>query len=107
MTTPSVPLGGRYVYKSKIEAGTKAPTWLASDQQTGKDVVATSLAPARVAALMGVVGLKHPNLAAIVDVVDSPDAAGPADAMSAAGTPWPETSATRKPARRSSTAMNS
>ena len=82
MTTPAVPLGGRYLYKSKIEAGTKAPTWLATDQQTGKDVVATSLAPARVAALMGVVGLKHAHLAAIVDVVDSPEP----DAMPA-GTP--------------------
>src|SRR5512135_72253 len=73
MTTPSVPLGGRYLYKSKIEAGTKAATWLATDQETGKDVVATSLAPARVAALMGVVGLKHAHLAAIVDVLDNPD----------------------------------
>jgi serine/threonine protein kinase len=73
MPDPSALLSGRYRYKSRLEAGTKAPTWLATDEQTGTDVVASALPSARVAALLGVVGLKHPNLAGIVEVVDSPD----------------------------------
>lgn len=73
MTTPSVPLGGRYLYKSMVEAGTKAPTWLASDQRTGTVVVAASLDPVRVAALREAVGVQQDHLAAIIEVVDNPD----------------------------------
>lgn len=74
MPDPTALLSGRYRYKSRLDAGTKAPTWLAVDQKTGKEVVASALPTARVAALMGVVGLKHASLAAIVEVVDAPEA---------------------------------
>jgi serine/threonine protein kinase len=75
MQPPTALLGGRYRFTAKIEAGTKAPTWLARDEQTSQEVVASVLGAARVAALMGVVGLRHPNLAAIVEVVDQPEPA--------------------------------
>jgi serine/threonine protein kinase len=75
MQAPTAPLAGRYRFKAKVDAGTKAPTWLATDDQSRKDVVASALGAARVAALMGVVGLRHQHLAAIMDVVDNAEAA--------------------------------
>lgn len=75
MQAPTAPLAGRYRFKSAIQAALKAPTWLAVDEQTGREVVASALAPARVAALLGVIGLQHPNLAAILQVVETPDPA--------------------------------
>lgn len=73
MQPPTALLGGRYRFTAKIEAGTKAPTWLARDELANQEVVASVLGAARIAALMGVVGLRHPNLAAIVEVVDQPE----------------------------------
>jgi serine/threonine protein kinase len=73
MQPPTALLGGRYRFTAKIEAGTKAPTWLARDELANQEVVASVLGAARVAALMGVVGLRHANLAAIVEVVDEPE----------------------------------
>jgi len=73
MSAPTALLSGRYRFKAKLDAGTKAPTWLATDEQSGNEVVASALPTARVAALMGVVGLKHAHLAGIVAVVDSPE----------------------------------
>lgn len=75
MQPPTALLGGRYRFTAKIEAGTKAPTWLARDELANQEVVASVLGAARIAALMGVVGLRHPNLAAIVEVVDQPEPA--------------------------------
>lgn len=74
MQAPTALLSGRYRFKSRLDAGTKAPTWLAVDEKSGKEVVASALATARVAALIGVVGLRHPHLAGIVEVVDAPEA---------------------------------
>ncbi len=73
MQPPTALLGGRYRFTAKVEAGTKAPTWLAHDEQASQDVVASVLGAARVAALMGVVGLRHASLAAIVEVLDKPE----------------------------------
>lgn len=75
MQAPTALLGGRYRYSSPVKAALKAPTWLAIDLQTNSEVVASALPTGRVAALMGVVGLKHPHLAAILQVVDTPDPA--------------------------------
>jgi serine/threonine protein kinase len=75
MQPPTALLGGRYRFTAKIEAGTKAPTWLATDELANQEVVASVLGAARVAALMGVVGLRHANLAAIVEVLDQPEPA--------------------------------
>lgn len=82
---PTAPLSGRYRFKSRLDAGTKAPTWLAEDESTGKDVVASVLPTARVAALMGVVGLKHAHLAGIIEVVDNPAAEAVPDGAPASG----------------------
>jgi len=85
MQAPTAPLSGRYRFKSRLDAGTKAPTWLAEDESTGKDVVASVLPTARVAALMGVVGLKHAHLAGIIEVVDNPAAEAVPDGAPASG----------------------
>src|SRR5258706_13321196 len=73
MQAPTALLAGRYRFKAKVDAGTKAPTWIATDAQSNRDVVAAAPGAARVAALMGVVGLRHQHLAAILEVVDTPE----------------------------------
>ena len=85
MQAPSALLSGRYRFKSRLDAGTKAPTWLADDEQTGKTVVASALPTARVAALLGVVGLKHAHLAAIIEIVESPEPEALPDGAPAGG----------------------
>lgn len=85
MQAPTALLSGRYRFKSRLDSGTKAPTWLAQDETTGKDVVASVLPTARVAALMGVVGLRHTHLAGIIEVVDAPAADAVPDGAPAGG----------------------
>jgi hypothetical protein len=75
MQAPTKLLADRYRFKQSLDLGAKTITWIAVDEQTRREVVASALPSARVAALFGVVGLRHPHLASICEVVSDPDAA--------------------------------
>lgn len=72
MQPPQAPLAGRYRFKKSVPAGSKGVVWLAADA-SGKAVVISALASARVAALRPVVGVKHDHLAALIEIVEAPD----------------------------------
>jgi hypothetical protein len=75
MQAPTKLLADRYRFKQSLDLGAKTITWIAVDEQTRREVVASALPSARVAALLGVVGLRHPHLASICDVMSDPDPA--------------------------------
>ncbi len=74
MQAPTKLLADRYRFKQSLDLGAKSIAWIAVDEQSKTEVVAAALPSARVAALMGVVGLRHPHLASICHVVPDPDA---------------------------------
>lgn len=73
MQAPTKRLADRYRFKQSLDLGAKSVAWVAVDEQSQREVVASALPTARVAALMGVVGLRHPHLASILDVVSDPE----------------------------------
>ncbi len=66
------PLAGRYRFTGAHSLKGSTPTWLALDEKSGDRVIASALPIARVAALEGVVGLKHDRLAAIIELIHEP-----------------------------------
>jgi hypothetical protein len=75
MQAPTKLLADRYRFKQSLDLGAKTITWIAIDEQTRREVVASALPSARVAALIGVVGLRHQHLASICEVMSDPDPA--------------------------------
>lgn len=75
MQTPSALLAGKYRYKASLQAGAKAIAWIADDTSAGREVIVSALAGARIQALKSSVGLEHSHLAALVDLIENPDAA--------------------------------
>lgn len=75
MQTPSALLAGKYRYKDSLQAGAKAIAWIADDTSAGREVIVSALAGARIQALKSSVGLHHAHLAALLDLIENPDAA--------------------------------
>ena len=73
MASPLSKLAGRYRF-SKRRGAKGSTTWVAVDERDDREVIASALPMARLAALEGTVGLKHAHLATIVDVVHDPSA---------------------------------
>ena len=69
------PLGGRYRFSRRVQAGTRTIAWLAIDEQTGREVVASPLTGPRFAGLLRALGVEHPHLTTIVDLIKEPDPA--------------------------------
>lgn len=75
MASIQAPLAGRYRFSRRVQAGTRTIAWLAIDERTGKDVVASPLTAARFAGLLRALGVEHAHLAPIVDLIKDPDPA--------------------------------
>lgn len=75
MQAPQTPLAGHYRFSRSLQTGAKSVSWLAIDENTRRTVIASALGAARVAGLEGIVGVRHPHLAAVVDVIHDADPA--------------------------------
>jgi len=74
MLEPSAKLAGRYRFVESVQAGSKAVvTWLAEDEQTQRRVVASAIGVARLSTLTSIVGVEHPHVATIIDVITNPN----------------------------------
>jgi serine/threonine-protein kinase len=73
MQAPETPLAGHYRFSRSLQTGAKSVSWLAIDEQTRRTVIASALGAARVAGLEGIVGVRHPHLTAILDVIHDAD----------------------------------
>jgi len=69
------PLAGRYRFSRRVQAGTRTIAWLAIDEQTGREVVASPLTGPRFAGLLRALGVQHAHLTSIVDLIKDPDPA--------------------------------
>ncbi len=72
MQAPAALLAGKYKFKSSLQAGSKALAWLAEDTTSGRQVIVSALAGARVAALKKSVNVRHANLATLLAIVEDP-----------------------------------
>jgi serine/threonine protein kinase len=72
MLEPNAKLAGRYRFVESVQAGAKSVTWLAEDEQTQRRVVASAIGGARLSTLTSIVGVEHPHLATIIDVITDP-----------------------------------
>ncbi len=72
MQAPAALLAGKYKFKSSLQAGSKALAWLAEDTTSGRQVIVSALAGARVAALKKSVDVRHANLATLLAIVEDP-----------------------------------
>ena len=63
------PLIGRYRFVRRLKGTSKSLIWLAVDEVTGREAVASVLSPTRADGLIPVVGLVHPHLARIHEVL--------------------------------------
>jgi len=68
-------LANRYRILRRLSDGAVGAVWLAEDQQTGFFVLASVLPMSRARLLRTAVGLQHPHVAALIDLLDH-DAAG-------------------------------
>lgn len=86
MQAPQTPLAGHYRFSRSLQTGAKSVSWLAIDETTRRTVIASALGAARVAGLEGIVGVRHPHLAAILDVIHDadPNSVPPSNLKSAA-----------------------
>ncbi len=87
MQAPQTPLAGHYRFSRSLQTGAKSVSWLAIDENTRRTVIASALGAARVAGLEGIVGVRHPHLAAVIDVIHDADPASlpaPAGALKSA-----------------------
>ncbi len=75
MQAPTKLLAQRFRFRQSLDLGAKSLAWIAVDEQSGREVVAAALPGARLAALLGIVGLRHPHIATIVELVHDPDPA--------------------------------
>jgi serine/threonine protein kinase len=73
MSTVPAPLAGRYRFSRRVQAGTRTIAWLAIDEHTGAEVVASPLTGPRFAGLLRALGVEHPHLTPIVDLIKDPD----------------------------------
>ncbi len=64
------PLAGRYAFGRRIRGTQRTIIWVARDQETRSNVVASVLTPSRAAGLEHAIGLVHPHAAAVLHVVD-------------------------------------
>jgi hypothetical protein len=67
------PLVDRYRYAECIRSGDRAIAWLVDDDTTGRRLCAAPIGSSRIAGYEAIKGLAHPHLAAIVDVIRSPE----------------------------------
>src|SRR2546428_5665133 len=65
-------LAGRYAFVRRIRGTQRTIIWLARDQQTRSTIVASVLTGARVAGLEPAVGIRHPNVAAVLALLGQP-----------------------------------
>ena len=72
MQAPAALLAGKYKFKSSLQAGSKALAWMAEDTTSGRQVIVSALAGARVAALKKSVDVRHTNLATLLAIVENP-----------------------------------
>lgn len=72
MQAPAELLAGKYQFTSGLPGGTQSFAWLAQDVDTKKSVVVAALAGARTAALKKSVGVHHPHLAAVLEIIEDP-----------------------------------
>jgi serine/threonine protein kinase len=75
MAMVQAPLGGRYRFSRRVQAGTRTIAWLAIDEHTGREVVASPLTGPRFAGSLRALGVEHPHLTTIVDLIKDPDPA--------------------------------
>jgi serine/threonine-protein kinase len=64
------PLAGRYAFARRIRGTQRTIIWIARDERTRSNVVASVLPGARAAGLARAVGMTHPNAAAILEIVE-------------------------------------
>ncbi len=72
---PPPALDGRYRFVKSLPAGPKAWVWLAIDEATEQLVLASAVGKNRLASLEPALGLRSPQLAALLDVVHEPNPA--------------------------------
>jgi hypothetical protein len=63
------PVMGRYRFVRRLPAGGRSVVWLAEDTQTGREVVASLLPATRATGLEPIVGMSHPHMAQVLEVV--------------------------------------
>src|SRR4051812_33483714 len=68
------PLAGRHAFARRIRGTQRTIIWIARDERTRSNVVASVLSGARAAGLAEAVGLTHPNAAAILEIIERLDA---------------------------------
>ncbi len=67
------PLAGRFGFVRNLKGTSRATIWLARDSESEIDVVVSVLPEARAAKLRPLVGIGHPNVAKVLQIVDDPD----------------------------------
>ncbi|MCC6217032.1 MAG: hypothetical protein IT376_19395 [Polyangiaceae bacterium] len=70
MTEPVLAPGGLAAGRFRVEGDASAGAWLARDETTGAAVVLVPIEAAEAAALRPAIGITHPHLAAVLDVLD-------------------------------------
>lgn len=87
MIPPRSPLAGRYRFEAPIQADGSTSSWLAQDDVAPRTVVVSTLSADQVAGLVGIIGLKDPSLAALLDLVTEfdPDVLPPEGPANVAG----------------------
>ena len=72
MTQPR-PLAGRYEFLRTVQGAPSGVIWLAKDLRLGVEVVAATVSGPRAVGLKRIVGMRHPNLATVLQFIDVPD----------------------------------
>jgi len=68
----AIPLAGRYRFLKRLSSGPTRTVWLAEDSESGAMVVAVKMTPRLGRMLDPVIGIRHPHLAALIDIVREP-----------------------------------
>ncbi len=74
MPDPRLPLAGRYAFAGFLRTTLGPRRWLATEQDSGRKVIAVATEAGRLATLEAAKGIKHRHLAGIIDVVRDVDA---------------------------------
>ncbi|HXK20706.1 MAG TPA: hypothetical protein VNG33_23005 [Polyangiaceae bacterium] len=73
MPDPRLPLAGRFAFAGLLRVSQGPRRWLATESDSGRRVIAVATEAGRLATLESAKGVKHRNLASVVDVVRDVD----------------------------------
>src|SRR6187549_2584374 len=73
MSDPRLPLAGRFAFAGLLRTSQGPRRWLATENDTGRRVVAVATEAGRLATLESAKGVKHRHLAGVIDVVRDVD----------------------------------